>query len=369
MNGRLTDQPLVELIQEISDASGSGALRLAREQARAVVYFEGGRVVAALSNLRPLRLAEVVRRSGAVEEARLSSLVREGMSDEQTGLVLMRTGLLDEASLLKLYERRSRSVLLEVLRWAEGGWSFDPRVRLAGVQQGACVEASAFLVEAARALPPEFAAARVGDDETLTPAGDAEEKLKGGMRLLPTEAFVLSRVYEPMRLSDVLMLGGMPEEETRRAVYVLALGGLLERRERKRALPPEALRQAAKRPAPEAPATQTETPRPTAERERPPPEPEADTRGTVDELLARANGATHYDVLGVARSATAEEVKRVYYAHARRLHPDRFRRDADAETQQRIDNAFARIARAYETLKDATLRAAYDLKLSKKRGG
>ena len=373
MNGRLTDHPLVELIQEITDASGSGALRLARERARAVVYFDGGRVVAALSNLRALRLAEVVRRSRAVEESRLAASVREGMSDEQAGVVLMRAGLLDEAALARLNERRSQAVLREVLRWAEGDWSFDPRVRLAAgrQEQGAPVDAAAFLVEAARALPPEFVAARVGDEETLAPAGDVQEMLKGGMRLLPTEAFVLSRVYEPLRLREVVALGGLPEEETRRAVYVLALGGLLERPERKSALPPEVLRLAAsKRPAAEAnAAAQTEAGRTAAEREQTAPEPEAQTRGTVEELLTRANGATHYDVLGVARSATAEEIKRVYYAHARRLHPDRFRRDTDAETQQRIDAAFARIARAYDTLKDASSRAAYDLKLSKQRGG
>ncbi|HJQ32200.1 MAG TPA: DUF4388 domain-containing protein [Pyrinomonadaceae bacterium] len=370
MNGRLTDQPLVELIQEISDASGSGALRLARQQARAVIYFDGGRVVAALSNLRPLRLVEFVRRSGAVEEARLSGLVREGMSDEQAGLVLMRSGLLDEATLARLNERRTHAVLREVLRWAEGEWSFDPRVRLAGERHGAGVDASALLVESARALPPDFAASRVADDELLRPVAGAVENLGGGVQLLPAEAFVLSRVYEPMRLSDVLMLGGLPEEETRRAVYVLALGRLLERPESARALSPEVLKQAAKRPAPEAATTPAQTePAQPATPERPAPEPEADTRGTVEELLERATGETHYEVLGVRRSATPDEIKRTYYAHARRLHPDRFRRDADAETQQRIDAAFARIARAYDTLKDASLRAAYDLKLSKKHGG
>jgi DnaJ-domain-containing protein 1 len=370
MNGRLTDQPLVELIQEISGASGSGALRLAREQARAVIYFDGGHVVAALSNLRPLRLVEFVRRSGAVEEARLAALVREGMSDEQAGLLLMRTGLIDHASLARLNERRSHAVLREVLRWAEGEWSFDPRVRLAGERHGAGVEASALLVETARSLPPGFAASRVADEEMLKPVSGAGENTGGGgVQLLPAEAFVLSRVYEPMRLSDLLMLGGLPEEETRRAVYILALGRLLERPERRRVLSPEVLKQAAKRPATEATATpaQTEPGQPsTPEGERTAPEPEADTRGTVEELLERARGETHYEVLGVRRSATADEIKRTYYAHARRLHPDHFRRDADAETQQRIDAAFARIARAYDTLKDASLRAAYDLKLSKK---
>jgi DnaJ-domain-containing protein 1 len=374
MNGQLTDQPLAELIHEISVARLSGALRLARERARAAVYFDGGQVVAALSNLRALRLVEILRRSGAADEARLNAFVREGMSDEQAGLALLRAGFVDEVGLKRVQEQRSKEVLRELLRWTEGEWNFDPRVRLAAVHQGGRVDAAGFLVESARNLPPEFISARMRDDgETLAPSPGAQERIEGGVRLLPSEAFVLSRVYEPLRLSDVVAVSGLPEEETRRAVYVLALGGLLERSGGPRALPSEVLRQAARqRPAVVSDSTARQVAQPERARTQTPQEQtqgaEPDTRGTVEELFTRANGATHYDVLGVARSASADEVKRAYYSHARCLHPDRFRRDADEDLRQKIDAAFARIAQAYDTLKDSGARAAYDLKLLKQRG-
>ncbi|MCA1619225.1 MAG: DnaJ domain-containing protein [Acidobacteria bacterium] len=169
-----------------------------------------------------------------------------------------------------------------------------------------------------------------------------------------------------MRLGEVVTVAGLPEEETRRAVYVLGLAGLLERPDRPRVLPADLLQQAAARQSrPDAAsAAAQEAARQTGERERP-PEPEPAAQGTTEELFALAGGATHYEVLGVARSVTPEEVKRVYYTHARRLHPDRFRRGADEEQRQRIDAAFAKVTQAYEILKDASLRAAYDLKLSK----
>jgi hypothetical protein len=370
MNGRLNDQPLAELVQEISDARLSGALRLVRERVKGAIYFDGGRVAAALSNLRTFRLVEVLRRSGVADPARLYALVGEGASDEQVGIVLLRAGMLDETALKKLQERQSKEVLFELLRWTDGAWSFDPRVRLAGLQQGGHFEVSALLVESVRALPPEFAAGRTHDNETIAPAEGMQEKIESGLRLQPSEAFVLSRVYAPLRLGEVVAVAGLPEEETRRAVYVLALAGLLARPDRPRVLPAEVLRQAAAaqqqpRPAavaPEAPAQARQT----GEQERL-PEPEPSTTVTVEELFALARGATHYEVLGVARNATPEEVKRVYYAHARRLHPDHFHRDADEEQRQRIDAAFAKVTHAYETLKDTSLRAAYDLKLAKQR--
>jgi DnaJ-domain-containing protein 1 len=367
MNGRLSDHPLAELVREISDARLSGALRLEHERAKAAVYFDDGQIAAAVSNARALRLVEVLRRSGTVDASRIYAAVGEGMSDERAGVALLHSGLLDEQGLRRLHERQSKEVLIEVLRWTDGEWSFDPRVRLASAYT-ARTDVSGLLAESARNLPPALVAWRMrGDAQTIAPAEGFEERMSSGLRLLPSEAFVMSRVYAPTRLSEVVAVSGLPEEETRSAVYVLALGGLLTRTGGPRILPAEALTLAAQQraEAAAAKARASEPTRQTGEAERP-SQPEPDKRGTVEELLARARGATHYEVLGVAHSAPTEEVKRAYYSHARRLHPDRFRRDADEETRQRIDAAFARIAQAYDTLRDSALRAAYDLKLAKK---
>ncbi|PYS96956.1 MAG: hypothetical protein DMF65_12500, partial [Acidobacteria bacterium] len=236
MNGQLNIQPLAELIHEISDARLSGALRLARERVKAAVYFDEGQVVAALMNLRAFRLAEIFRRSGAADEARLGETVREGMSDEHTGLALVRAGLISPAELKRLQERQTSEVLRELLRWTDGEWSFDPRIRLAGGYR-ARADATRLLVEAARGYTSELILQRMRDDETLAPTRAALEGTDFGVQLLPAEAFVLSRVSGPMRLSEVLAVGGLPEEETRRAVYALALGGLLERERWPSALP------------------------------------------------------------------------------------------------------------------------------------
>jgi DnaJ-domain-containing protein 1 len=180
----------------------------------------------------------------------------------------------------------------------------------------------------------------------------------------------MSRVYAPTTLGELVSASGLPEEEVRRAVYVLALGGLLTRAGGPRILPAEAQKlaeqQLAAAAAAEVPTQEPEAQPTTGERPAA-AEPETDKGGTVEELFALARGETHYEVLGVTRSASADEIKRAYYSHARRLHPDRFRRDADEGTRQRTDAAFARVAQAYDVLRDAALRAAYDLKLAKKK--
>jgi molecular chaperone DnaJ len=62
----------------------------------------------------------------------------------------------------------------------------------------------------------------------------------------------------------------------------------------------------------------------------------------------------YYDVLGISRSASDEEVKKAYRKLARRFHPDVNPGNADAERR------FKEIQEAYAVLSDKDKRAAYD---------
>lgn len=61
----------------------------------------------------------------------------------------------------------------------------------------------------------------------------------------------------------------------------------------------------------------------------------------------------YYEILGVARNATQDDVKRAYRKLARKFHPD-VSKEADAEAR------FKELGEAYAVLKDPEKRAAYD---------
>ena len=72
-----------------------------------------------------------------------------------------------------------------------------------------------------------------------------------------------------------------------------------------------------------------------------------------------ANKRDYYEVLGVAKTASAEEIKSAYRKLALKWHPDRWVNGSDAEKKTAEEN-FKEAAEAYSVLSDADKRAKYD---------
>jgi curved DNA-binding protein CbpA len=339
MNGQLSEQPLTELIREISTKSFSGRLSLEHDRIKVVGYFENGALIYAACNLRTLRLREYLRKTELVSEVDLSRF-NERLPDIDLLKQLTAQKLLSTTAADQLHTRQVADVLRMALVWIEGTWQLESKSRL-NEQLNLKIDVDSLLLEASRRMPADFIASRFRDDtEVITPL--AEPLINDN--LLPAEAFLLSRLDRPMALRDLIAISGLGEAETLQRVYSLALAGLLQREHQQ-------LRPAEK-PVPPPPPTV----------EEPKEEPE-----DVETFLERVRTAqTYYDVLGVSGEVSTQSLKDVYYQLARNYHPDRFRKSEPA-LQKKIESAFARITQAYDTLRDDRLRATYNSKLQARR--
>lgn len=340
MNGQLSEQPLAELIREISAKSLGGRLSLEHDRIKVVSYFEDGTLVYAASNLRTLRLREYLKKTEAVSEADLARF-NERLPDIELLKQLTAQKLLSTTAVDQLHTRQVTDVLRMALIWTDGTWELESRSRL-NEQLNLKIDIDSLLLEASRRMSADFIASRFrGDAEVITPR---PEPLINE-NLLPAEVFLLSRLDQPMALRDLVAISGLGEAETLQRVYSLALAGLLQR-EHQQVRPAE-------KPVPPPPPPAVEEPK---------EEPE-----DVETFLERVRTAqTYYDVLGVSGEVSAQSLKDLYYQLARSYHPDRFRKSEPA-LQKKIESAFARITQAYDTLRDDRLRATYNSKLQARR--
>ncbi len=349
MEGQLSEHPLAELIREGINAKLSGALRLTRERVKVAVYLAEGAVIFAASNLRAHRLSETLKHDPSLKNLNVDRLPTT-RSDDQLSAALVERGLLTSELLRGIRERQVTEVLRVALLWTNGTWAFDPKIRIAEDLRTA-VDVDRLLLECGRHLPASFVATRVN---RTNGSFSRSSRATSEAPLLPAEIFVLSRVEAPLTLTELTALGGVSVAETYGAIYALSLAGLLDRSnwpkalliERAKASQPKA---STKRSAKSDDGTV-----------------EANEAGELNAFFARIDNAQdHYDVLDVGRLADVEEIKRAYHLLARRFHPDRFHQ-RETELRQRIEAAFARIAQAYETLSNGSVRAAYDGKLKPK---
>ena len=82
---------------------------------------------------------------------------------------------------------------------------------------------------------------------------------------------------------------------------------------------------------------------------------QSSSNGNADAAPAQETKTSYYELLGVERTATEDELKKAYRKKALLLHPDKNRGD-----EERATKTFAEVQAAYEVLSDPQERAWYD---------
>ncbi|MGH9874520.1 MAG: DUF4388 domain-containing protein [Pyrinomonadaceae bacterium] len=356
--GKLTEQPVAELIREISNKALSGTLRLEHDRLQTAVYFDKGQLIYAASNVRTLRLREYLVKRGLVSEKDQRKL-SNNLSDLDLAEKLAKDRTLRQKDIDALLAIMVSDILRVSLLWMDGTWEFDARARLVD-PVSVNVDTGSLLREAAQRIPINFVSGRFRNPGEMIARASGVSPTSS---FRPAEGFILSRLDKPLKLEELMLLSGLPELETYRVLYGLALSDFVIREYWHNAFrtdttkPSKAQSATPSVPTITAPAEQSDNWL-TASVEN----------EDVEEFLKRHRAATnHYEVLELPLTASLNEIKDTYYAMARRYHPDRFHLKSGTKIHAQISSAFARVTQAYETLTNPNARAGYDLTLERTR--
>jgi DnaJ-domain-containing protein 1 len=369
--GNLDAQPLPELLLRLYRRRYTGELMLRREGVEKRLLLRGGVPVMAESNLPSESLGIQLLDAGRItreDYARVVEAVQKRRCKE--GAALLGLELVGAKELFEALKQQVRRRLLDCLGWSRGSFALrevevpdedatafrcDP-VPL--VQEGVAIHWSGAALRAA--LGTHLDHYLVSTPRTASVAlrlhRDADvERLVAGIGGATPLGALLEGAAAPTALA---------------AAYVLDGVGAVAFRDR-----PPAADDAAPEPALDievivggagAAAAEPRTPPALARAgAAPAAKPAADPKSAAlrDELVAmhaKLGERDHYEMLGVGRNASDAEIRRAYFAAAKRFHPDVVTRLGMTDLRAIAQEVFARIAAAHEVLTDAQRRADYD---------
>jgi DNA-binding response OmpR family regulator/tetratricopeptide (TPR) repeat protein len=125
--GSLAERTPPLMLLELWEQRVTGTLTLQRGKVKKVVTLIHGTPVHATSNLRTETLGHFLVARGVLDEQRhREALSRAQESQERIGEALVELGWMSDQDLIKQLAAQMRTKLVNLLRWKEGDWMFQP---------------------------------------------------------------------------------------------------------------------------------------------------------------------------------------------------------------------------------------------------
>jgi tetratricopeptide (TPR) repeat protein len=359
MKGALAEGVLPTVLQQIYVGRQTGVLHVSRDDTRRSLYFRAGLLIHAGTNVREERLGETLVTLGFLKPDELKraaeAVVRE---NKRLGHAVRDLGLLDQEKVEVALTEHARLVTEKVLSAHEGTYEFEVKTedQSGGDEFSLKVSTGEIVLDAVRrGEDPDVVRYALGSRSHLglsSIPGSVPER-----HATPTDGFVLSRVDDGLSARQV-QATPLEIEETQRSLFGLLCTGVVEYL----ALPPKpkpAVRMPRARPAPPPPDPAAG---PTPEQRAHDAEMEA-RRKEILETFEKLKGSTHFDVLGIQRTANEAQVKAAYFSLAKRFHPDTRHDPALADLRDKMDAIFIRLGHAFEVLRNQRTRLPYEATL------
>ncbi|MBL8151384.1 MAG: DnaJ domain-containing protein, partial [Blastocatellia bacterium] len=313
------------------------------------IYFEQGAIVYAKSTLREDRLGETLIRVGRITQTDFDRATTVMKQDGiRFGAALIKLGKIDEVELKPLITEQFSSIVYSLFEWSKGAFEFttgEPRKRSIKIS----LSTADIIFEGLRRMQNiELIKAWLGDFSWKLSITSDPLLLYQSVNLTPKEGFIVSRIESKMSVDEILSLGGLPEDETLKTICGLLAVGILRWVDR------------------ETGGYSVPISTVLADSQQQPAIFDIQTAAAfcyeVENILRSLDKMSHYAVLGIARSATTEQIHEAYALLARKFHPDRHAQLAEynLSIQSDLENIFERVLEAYHVLSNPITRQVYD---------
>ena len=349
-------------LKDIYFGKKTGNLTFSRTGIEKSFFFQDGGLLFAKTNVSEERLGEILLRTGKITPEVFAGIAKYVRPDMLLGEALVQNRVLSQRGLYDGVLAQMYAVILGCFVFFDGKFSFDFQERCLDAEFQLRVSLPLLIEKGVRSMSFHPAIHSFFSGKTLI--------AKEGELLSSTdekERALWQRLDGSSNIEYIMTWDASDPNWFWKSMFLLYTLGLAEFKGSPAtvAIPePEPLSpspfmtnaDAAASAEPAAPPETTVFQAPTAESR--PGEREADESSKdineaiyeAVELRKRMGNLDHHQLFGLSPSASETEIKKAYFAMARKFHPDRFGRDLAPDLKKQIDNLFDRITKSYKAL-------------------
>jgi len=398
LQGDLTRDALGDVIRKLYVNRKSGILHLAQDKTSKRIYFRKGSMIFANSDVETDRLGEFLIRQQLIDREdfeRASKVMRE--TGNRFGRTLVELGFATAEEMEGKVVEQIQTIIYSLFSWLSGEYRFEQHESPVDEDIVLNLSTADIILEGTRRMDDmEKVRRALGDPSRVLQTTEDPLLLYQKMSTLSqSEYFILSRVDGLSSMADILSISPIGEEQTLRCIYGLVSAGVIEpkggaspleedgakartstpppRTMASTAAPPQAAPAYKPPPPSPPPPPRVEIPKPEVQVGKPKTEPPAEPSGpSLEEIAIREDiiekhaslrEATIYDLLGITITANDAEVKKAYYAMAKKYHPDRHHSPYLRGVHGLLEELFGKITDAYQILSSPLERNRYDAKI------
>jgi len=334
------------LFQDIKNDKKTGTAVLEKDGATKKIFFNNGDIIFASSSLTEDRLDEFLVRTGKISVEQRDALAEAvRTSGKQEGTVLIERGIVKPADLVDQVNLQVKRIILDLFSWRNGAYQFNegplPQAEIIPLS----MTTASIIMEGIEALEWQVIRRVLPPPETVLRVAAVPPRLFRIADLTPEQKNIYAMINGSRPIDELCALSVVGDFNTYKAIYTLLAIRMVEQGAAGDA------RMSTRDTAPSAPADNGE--------------PDAGKAGHVSRdaihgAYAALDKQDHYQILGVDKTITQAELKKVYFKLAKRYHPDRHFEPEMADMKTVLEALFTRIHQAYETLSNDFKRNEYD---------
>jgi tetratricopeptide (TPR) repeat protein len=352
--GTLAFGDFAGLVRELVRRLADGRLDVLAGEVRRGVFIEAGQIRAISSELEDERLGRWLVSRALIEPHQMALTLLRQPDKMLYGKQLVAEGALEVERLQKELEERAVTLLSRML-FAEGSYWWLPGEKFTQDSLGFDMTTASLLAAALRAVTDLALIEQLARPDSYLWASQDTLLADQQVRLVPQEAYLLSRIDGTSTLHRLRQLVPMAPADFSRAVGALVVAGLVEVHSEPAGRPEQArpfevtLPASARQPEEEEEEEQLQYT----------PEQQREFEDVV-RLSAECRHRDYYNRLGLNRGASRDQIQSRFRDMARAFHPDRAQEPHLRPLRRELAEIYAALQESRDTLLDPERKKRYD---------